>query len=737
MMTARKLLFLSLSIGAVACATAYRGFLELFSVATPYDDTGFMLSLIKGFNERGHLYQETFSQYGPFYSEFYYLVCGVLGVPITHDGIRWVVLVFWIFASIAGAIFAFRLTGRIWIALLAQLFCFHALKSLVGEPGHPLSLVVACFGVLALCLAGEKGEQTKFWRPLAIGTVLGVLLMIKINIGAFALAAVGAALIYRSPLDRWGQALRCAAAFLFAIPLLLMKTGWPVEVRTCFAILFLCTLLSVLISSRGQTFDWRAVIRFGLRTLAGLLLTCALCLLGALLAGSRWTDLMAGMITEPMRLGTIFTVLPPIGRLTAISAIIGLLLAVAWRFFSDRLSPVRQSWLLFGMRMFFLVLVIIWLATSIPYFTCVLPFLWIAALPIGPAEPEPNRTAGQFAQLSIVLLAVGQILGLYPVSGTQVSLPIYLGTLCVVFVVAGLLADLKVSSGNFFTLRRVSVTAAIIGLALCVLGLSWRVFRLAASRYDHFSALNLPGAKFLRTDESSAATYRFLAENLRECRPSFLTIPGLNSLYGWSGRDFPTGFNATVNCALLSPAQQSAMVKVGRTCQPIAVVFNRQVLNFWVRGKFQPSGPLIDFVTKECRPVGRVKNYELLVLRDSPPPKFTYCVTLDKEWRSDAAPNQITAFLPANIGAVTSATLLQASAGGATRRRLEAAIASDGLEKVQGAPAPGPRQFSIHLQDAKLISRVSLDQTLIQLKDDSGQTINLPFLRPPALRRSE
>ena len=222
-MTARRFLFFSLSTAAVACATAYRGFLELFSVTTPYDDTGYMLSLIKGFNEHGHLYQATFSQYGPFYSEFYYLVCGVLGVPITHDGIRWVVLVLWVFSSIAGAILAFRLTGRIWIALMAQLLCFHVLKSLVGEPGHPLSLIVACFGSLALCLAGEKSEQPRFWQPITIGTLLGALLMIKINLGIFALAAVGTALIYRSPLDMWGKVLRCAAAFLFASTLLLIK----------------------------------------------------------------------------------------------------------------------------------------------------------------------------------------------------------------------------------------------------------------------------------------------------------------------------------------------------------------------------------------------------------------------------------------------------------------------------------------------------------------------------------
>ena len=92
----------------------------------------------------GTCIRRLFGPYGPFFSEFYYLVCGIAGVPITHDGIRWVVLVLWVASSIAGAILAFRLTGRIWMAILAQLICFHALDRLAWEPGHPLSLIIAC-----------------------------------------------------------------------------------------------------------------------------------------------------------------------------------------------------------------------------------------------------------------------------------------------------------------------------------------------------------------------------------------------------------------------------------------------------------------------------------------------------------------------------------------------------------------------------------------------------------------
>ena len=76
-------------------------------------------------------------------------------------------------------------------------------------------------------------------------------------------------------------------------------------------------------------------------------------------------------------------------------------------------------------------------------------------------------------------------------------------------------------------------------------------------------------------------------------------------------------------------------------------------------------------MTKECRPVGRVNNYELMVLLNAPPPKLTYCATLDKEWRADTPANQITVFLPANIGAITSTSILQVSSVGTALYRLE------------------------------------------------------------------
>jgi hypothetical protein len=50
------------------------------------------------------------------------------------------------------------------------------------------------------------------------------------------------------------------------------------------------------------------------------------------------------------------------------------------------------------------------------------------------------------------------------------------------------------------------------------------------------------------------------------------------------------------------------------------------------------------------------------------------------------------------------------------------------------APASGPRQFSTYLNDPKVLAEGALDETLLQLQDQTGRVLNLPFFRPPNRR---
>src|SRR5262245_21327546 len=75
-----KLVLLLLGIALLAEVSACRAFFHVCTHARQYDDTGFMLSLIQGFNEHGRLYRETLSRYGPFFSEFYFVIGKLLHV---------------------------------------------------------------------------------------------------------------------------------------------------------------------------------------------------------------------------------------------------------------------------------------------------------------------------------------------------------------------------------------------------------------------------------------------------------------------------------------------------------------------------------------------------------------------------------------------------------------------------------------------------------------------------------
>lgn len=408
----------------LAGVSAYRGFLKLFTRLNAYDDTGYMLSLIQSFNQSGGLYRDVFSQYGPFYSEFYFILDRLLGISITHDGIRWVVLSFWVGSSIAAGIVAWQFRRSAWTAILVQMLAFQTLEVLWADPGHPLSLAVACLAGLTVCLSGIGVGKINWWRPIIAGALIGMLLLIKINLGLFALASVGTAAVFCCPVDRAGRLLRWAVGIVFCVLAgAVIGPVWPPFVRVEFITVFACTLIAVLVSTGGALFDWAAASRFCVRASAGLLTICVLAVSGVLLTGTGWADLIAGVIVRPMNLPQLFSVPPSFGSFSAAIAAISVLAAVGLRFLRSRSSTMDRH-IGFALRLVFVGAVFAWVTGSCRYW---LPFslLWIAALP--PTGESSSVAAGtaRFGRGSVVLLAVGQLLGLYPVNGGQQVIPFF------------------------------------------------------------------------------------------------------------------------------------------------------------------------------------------------------------------------------------------------------------------------------------------------------------------------
>jgi hypothetical protein len=135
----------------------------------------------------------------------------------------------------------------------------------------------------------------------------------------------------------------------------------------------------------------------------------------------------------------------------------------------------------------------------------------------------------------------------------------------------------------------------------------------------------------------------------------------------------------------------------------------------------------------ECRAVGRIGNYELMTLVNSPRPTLTYCATFDREWRADQPENQISVSLPASFTTIKRVSLLSVTpAGRATATGIDTAKALQAVETPGRAPTNRSRQFTFQILGPEILSPDLLDDMLVQLWDDSGHLIaNVPFLRLP------
>jgi hypothetical protein len=730
----RKFLLFVAGASLLAAASAYRGFFDLFAYFAQYDDTGSMLSLIQGFNERGGLYRETFSPYGPFCSEFYLFVGRILSVPMTHDGIRWVVLVLWVGSSLAGSAIAYRLTRSIWVAFLVQALSFQMLDPLADEPGHPISLVAALVAAFALIVNSPREDKMGRVRAILAGTILGMLIMTKINLGLFAVAAAGTAWVYCSPRDVFGQSLRWITAFLFcALALVLVRPVWPAETRLVFLAVFLCTLIAVLVSTAGGETEWRGLGRFGRWTLGAFFASVALSISGALISGTRWADLLSGLILRPMALGGAFISLPEMDRKDAAIALASLTAAFAWRLWAPASTVLHQR-ISLALRLMFVGLITAWgMGRCTPWMA--LAFLWIAALPPVSEADQEEPDAERFGRLALVLMAVGQILGIYPVSGAQIAIPFYLASLCLIPVLHGLFLNFE--RANLLRLRpslRFALPIAVLTVPSLLLAKMWTdQVRLVANKYRERAPLGLPGTNLVRLERADAATCRCLAENLRNCRPSFVSLPAQNSLYFWAERPFPTGFNVPTNFAVFSTEEQQKIVEVGRRCKPIALVLHEHLLfDVYVQGRYQPSGPLIDFAKEECRPAGLVRGYDFMSLKNEPLPTLTYCATIDGDSLSKKS-NRITVTLPLRFGKVATASVLDLSAP----ESRSSPIRLEERTQTQTEPIAGDdvRRFTFMNPDPANLTRETRDRFLVQLWDETGVLIaDLPFALLPGER---
>ena len=237
-----------------------------------------------------------------------------------------------------------------------------------------------------------------------------------------------------------------------------------------------------------------------------------------------------------------------------------------------------------------------------PSFMLAFPLAWLASV-----EPDPDsgRPTDPYARRLVPALAVMFSMEAYPVAGT--SLPI--SALALVPLGAILVSD------GVRQLRQASSMAAVAAPVLLILNVVvLQLFGyLAASEYFAYEPLGLRGAHVMRLPHQQAAALRGITAAIEQRCSSFITEPGMDSFYIWSGFEPPAPVIDGVWIFAYDDAEQRSLVSQLQGRPGLCVVRNQVVMNFWAEGRPIPRRPLVEYIDASFVPAATFGDYELLV----------------------------------------------------------------------------------------------------------------------------
>jgi hypothetical protein len=614
----------------------YAAYLRLFTYFGVWDDEGYLLISLRSFLRGEALYDDIYSQYGP----FYYLVMGggfkALGLAVTHDNGRLVSLALWVAASLVCGLILYALTRNLWLACCIQLLALKSSLFNMGfEPMHPgglLCLLLACLAATPLLLPARPR------LALALQGALGAaLLLVKINVGVFALLALFVACALTFPrLARHRLLVGLAVAAFVAAPAALLAPSLDELWGQRYAIHITAGALTVAIALLRQGAAERLGTT-GIGWLAGSAAVTALLICGAiLLGGTSLTALVDGILIHPLNQANAFKIpleLPPHSRKIALLALAAFGLAA---------SPWLGPW--FGktrgdLRLFIGGLLRLAVGGAIaatvsglflqgPHGFLLAPWIWVAAMkPHGVEDPEPYGFIRRF----LPPLAVLQTLHAYPVAGSQIQWGAYLLVLVAGICLADGARQLFAAAGpwSFWgpwdrkDLRLAGwllARAAALLLAVLVVRATLLPLRHEQNLMRITAPSPLPGSSRFHLPDPNAEQLVWVTRELEANCSSFVSLPGLNSFYFWARQEPPTSLNATAWMFLFDAPTQERIVKRIRSAERLCLLRQEGLAQGWQRGRPLPDGPLVDYLSRNFVPLESRGGYEILIHAPRRPP---------------------------------------------------------------------------------------------------------------------
>lgn len=575
------------------------------------DDGGYMVLVIEGWRSKGGLYDQVFSQYGPFHVLFFGGPLKVFDVTLTAELGRMITLGLQTATSVAIAIAVRSITRSIGAAVAAQIVSFVIGNSLAWVPLHPGGLIMALIAALFVNVAVVRPKVPRS-SDLATGALLAALLLTKINVGGMVLAAVlfTMAQARSSALSRrWVRGALTVGVVIMGPVLFLSHLGVlraspilaspfidtdPTAVILCWSVLYVAAALAAVTAARSRSpeVDGSPTVRL---VTIGFLATGIVACGAVLLRGTSVSGLIDGVVVRPTGQAGVLAFLPPLSptMFLWIPGVIGMIWAFERLRSASDTVPLVFSGVLRVVAAGLLLMHTPFVPDSWALTTNRLAFLPLAALVAVPTDRSGSEAA-MTARRLLAVLAVTHSLHAFPVAGAQMQWAVWLSAVAGVVIGRDGLDDLMAANPAHARLDR---PMAMLGLTVVsYVGLSSIIQETDASRqvYDTGVQVDIPGMTRLRMGRPMATTLEWVSQATRDC-DLLISYPGM----GWtnlaSGTPTPTGYNTTLWNGLLNEHEQEKTVAVmEQTNGPVCFIhdFPNVAWTFDAQG----GGTLLDYL---------------------------------------------------------------------------------------------------------------------------------------------
>jgi len=524
MPTWRQAVF-ALALGAVVVAAMQVAWFQEFTLLSPWDDEGYFMLAIRYVLDGHRLYDEVRVFYGPFYFLIKWLLHGPLGLPLSHDVVRFTAVGFRLATAAASGWLVFRLTRNTTVAIVAVYVMTVRAIFFALEPGHPQELVALL--TVMLPLAATLFDDRPRVAAGALGVLVACLGLVKINVGLFAAVAVATSLLATVAPNRivtWMRAAALATAVL--LPWLLVRSDlarW-----SAFALLVsgAGVALAPVVLSRVGHLEFGEIGRFVAGAAGTLLLA-----VGVLGTRSSLVRVLDCLVVYPQSLERFLSAPPPPLDWAPSALVGGIVGSLAW---SLRTGAGRGSWLDRVAQIARLAVGACIVLRGDATALVMAPFAWLVLVP--PSDDDRESPA-RSPRLVLAWLAVMELLQIFPLPGSQVVVgtqPMLLvGLVCcgdgARWLTSCVPRDWRASIG---TAAAASVLAGVIALSRGDAA-SWRTL------WARGTPLALSGASRLRARDDTAQATRALLAFLRAECSRFVVFPGWQSLYFWADASPP------------------------------------------------------------------------------------------------------------------------------------------------------------------------------------------------------